>query len=94
MKPIKPSEVLRRAAQRVEDYPYTCGCYALSTVWEELTHKAWELAVYVPGYAYFVLFCPVDRGHHELWFPIGVSGADQRIIALCMAAAIAESEGN
>lgn len=87
---MKHSEALRLAAQMVEGEHTPFGCWALH-----------ELDICCNDVAAFQLMRPTnrevyDRGGREpvhdgaSWWPMG---DDSRIIGLCLAAAIAESEG-
>lgn len=91
---MKTSEILRNAAKLVEKNEYLYGCDAISDAHYNLS-GLYVIAIHSPAYKYFKFFSPkkIIR-HFEFWFPYGKDGANQRIIALCMAAAIAESEGN
>lgn len=89
---MKPSKVLREAARIVERSrrPNYCGCPAIGAV----------LGIYFldrdlpePVMGYFRLVAPSpDSSPYGAWWR-GPEEKGERIIGLCLAAAIAESEG-
>lgn len=93
---MKPSEVLRRAARIAEEVPYRgsglnenrCGCGAIMDVCHGILY---EIAS-----EYFNLCRPSEYAGGA-WFGDyafeNKQGKAHRVLALCLAAAIAESEG-
>ena len=87
---MKPSEILRKAAYLVESVPAEdyCGCYAIMLEAREHAPKQ-ETDTLV---AFEILRPPKGpEGACNRWW--GLGDEDARILGLCLAAAIAESEG-
>lgn len=97
---MKPSEVLRRAAKRVEEGRTEFGCHAIRSivVYESLLTN-WRDATVCPLYKeamkYYRQLKSRSLTDHAVWFHLGNSKdpTGRRVLALCFAAAIAESEG-
>ena len=95
---MKPSEILREAARLVEGSPGPdmCGCYAIALVAGTLRHGDWPYPYHIPEdvLRHFHMVAPYKRASTTLrrWWQ-GYGEKDERIIGLCLAAAIAESEG-
>ena len=95
---MKPSEILRLAAQGVEQFPEHCGCDRIGVV--AFQHELpWDERV-AACKAFEVVKPDVDPGPHKPWwgdFKTDSYMSDEnhgaRIVGLCLAAAIAESEG-
>lgn len=86
---MKFSEIFRRAARRIEKGRNSFCCYAIEDQYDV------DLEERIPARNYFL-----DIYGHRNKPDIGVFGKadikanqDRRVIALCLAAAIAESEG-
>ena len=100
---MKPSEILRLAARHVENNPYRCGCPAIAHVmgrfeeWHSGLGSSRGWGVPEDVMEYFGLVGPkrpTSKLTSELWWGEGrPENAGPRIIGLCLAAAIAESEG-
>jgi hypothetical protein len=88
---MKPSEVLRKAAQMVErDYEYL-GCLA---IW----HTARSCRLEAETLEFFERVAPARRVDGDPWWGNWATceknpQKNARIIGLCLAAALAESEG-
>ena len=94
---MKPSEILRKAAKIAHDIPawgdeWRCGCGAID---DAALKSDWSL--HDKCMDYFLLFKPDNN--ISRWFGTycrfdvdGLPAKEHRVIALCMAAAIAESE--
>jgi hypothetical protein len=82
---MKASKVLRIAAQRIERGLNVLGCPAVNRIQRD-SDKAMH---------YFNLFKPPRIHHNSVWFGDWLiqENQDCRVLALCFAAAIAESEG-
>lgn len=95
---MKPSEVLRRAARNIARGVDRLGCVAISTaVWHELNLRKkltmGEIyAIEVRARYYFRMVAPPQIPNSGFWWRRYDS--DPHIIGLCLAAAIAESEGD
>jgi hypothetical protein len=83
---MKPSEILREAARRIERGVNIYGCCAIAEVssWDDLDEGS-------PVVSYFSLVRPHRSPTGIWWSTEERDGA--RILGLCLAAAIAESEG-
>lgn len=82
---MKSSEILREAARRVESGKAMGGCYALLCVRCNYKDKK-------GARNYFKMVKP-SRPIDGYWWPLDVRHGP-RIIGLCLAAAIAESDGD
>lgn len=88
---MKPSEILRVAARRVERHHTFAGCLAINGV------RA-PVALIAAAHEYFQRVAPSDFTRRDFWWGSDYTFADPpamgaRIVGLCLAAAIAESEG-
>ena len=98
---MKISEVLRKAARSLERGTSDCCCAAirhvagLSETWYDHNLINFRIAKLPPTQKFFAIYFR-PRNSNGFWFgPRYVGdGRDRRILALCLAAAIAESEGN
>lgn len=87
---MKPSQILREAARRIDAGEDPCGCWAIDGAYGDDKHHAhkWRAK------EFFHLIAPhantIGVWFGGTWSPINQS---RRVIALCLAAAIAESEG-
>lgn len=86
---MKPSQILREAARRVDACKCPYGCWAIDEAYGEDKHHVQKL--HAKGF--FHLTAP--HFSFGVWFGDTWTQANQnrRVIALCLAAAIAESEG-
>lgn len=99
---LKPSAILREAARLVESGEELGGCSAIKVATDRLwrglraggytyvAHSAWLAAA---ADKYFNLLCPEDGCMFSYWWPERLKHGP-RIVGLCLAAAIAKSEGN
>ena len=90
---MKSSEILREAARLIELGLNDCGCAAI------MAAAHWEKPAIRAAMEPFLLFSPPEKNENEVWW--GASEMfwtgehrDARIIGLCLAAAISESEGD
>lgn len=79
---MKSSEILRKAARGVERGDYYGGCLAI-----DLESPSRD---YLRAHKRYAVVKPDRVPSNGYWW----SGRDTRIIGLCLAAAIAESEGD
>lgn len=92
-----PSQLLREAATEVERERKTFGCHALASIVEKkLNLDGWGAVEQTPLFKkamrYYSMFKPAGMRRDDVWFLHGDTRG-HRILALCMAADIAESEG-
>lgn len=83
---MKPSQILREAARLVERGKYSGGCAAI--LWARVPYEDRGAAR-----EYFHLLRPSKSSDSGYWWDFDPQGKSARIIGLCLAAAIAESEG-
>lgn len=97
---MKPSEILKQAARRVELLQTTCGCDSIRMV----VNGSLAVGSAIPPESvmqFFRLVGPRNASAGKTWWGRWRGGwysctpadRDARIIGLCLAAAIAESEG-
>ena len=83
---MKSSEILRKAARLVEAGQCSFGCVAVDVVTQ------WNFSEALKACEYIYLFMPVTMDKGGGFWPM--RSKSHRIIGLCLAAAIAESEGD
>jgi hypothetical protein len=83
---VKPSEILREAALMVERDEERFGCLAIDTA------AGPDFIAYERAMETFEIVAPEGLGIGSFWWPMKERHS-ARIIGLCLAAAIAESEG-
>ena len=90
---MKSSEILRRAARMVEREQSSFGCFAILKVMR--LYRTGELrGIPEPVLGAFRKVAPRGRHLSDPWWFADDGGMDARIIGLCLAAAIAEDEGD
>jgi hypothetical protein len=88
---MKSSEILRKAARRVERGMNDGGCGAIAEVSGALRFKAREIMDFERASGIFARY--LRQPNCVYWWPREPAHGP-RIIGLCLAAAIAESEGD
>lgn len=86
---MKPSEILREAAQLIAEQSMNYGCSAVGYAFGYESHMHAKTV----ASDYFRLFEPDSCELYWFGFMPTKKNQNRRVIALCLAAAIAESEG-